>query len=115
VLPEQIGAGSTQQSRQDERDEERVVELTGDRDGVRHEIKRHQQIADERARSRSFVLRGCARPRATAEQDRAVRYEPCGRYRLLTTPGPDQPQQERRAQRERRDRDDQEPAAPRRW
>ena len=45
---------AAEEAAEDERDDHDVVELTGDRDEVRHEIEREREIAGERDEQRLF-------------------------------------------------------------
>jgi hypothetical protein len=47
VLAGELRPARAQYAAQDEGDDDRVVELAGDRDEVRHEVERHAQVTDE--------------------------------------------------------------------
>jgi hypothetical protein len=75
VLTQQARAGAPQQPSEHERDQDRVVQLTRDRDEVGHEVERKREV-DEREHGRG--LPDDRNPRIAQqalEQDRAVRHE----------------------------------------
>jgi len=76
VQPDERRPRTPEQTAEHERHEDRVVELAGDRDEVRHEVEGKRQV-DERKCRRHLPARGHARVREQSlEQDRAVRHQP---------------------------------------
>lgn len=68
---------------QDERDEQRVVELTDDREEVGHEIERQREVADEPGERELPTARHPRIPQEPAEEDGAVGNEPRERPKPL--------------------------------
>jgi hypothetical protein len=50
VLAHEFRTPAAQNSAQDDRHDDRVVELAGDRDEVRHEIDRQREVTDEQTK-----------------------------------------------------------------
>jgi hypothetical protein len=88
VLPQEPRAGTPKQPSEHERDEDRVVELTRDRDEVGDQVERHGEI-DERERRRELPPRRHARiAQEPLEQHGAVRNQP-GDHADVPLPRPD--------------------------
>jgi hypothetical protein len=88
VLAQEPRAGTPKQSPEHQRDEDRVVELAGDRDEVRNEVERDREI-DEREGRRELPPRRHTRVGEEAlEENSAVGHEP-GDHPDVPLPRPD--------------------------
>jgi hypothetical protein len=76
VFPQEPRAGTPKQSSEHERDQDGVVELAGDRDEVRHEVKGEREVDESQCRRDLPTRRHARIGQQPLEQDRAVRHEP---------------------------------------
>ena len=83
MLLEQLDAGAAHDAAKDEGDDDRVVELAGDRDEVGDEVDRHEEVRDERAEEQLVPARHTPVREQALEEDHAVGNEPGERTRVL--------------------------------
>jgi len=76
VLAEEPRPGTPKQPSENERDEDRVVELPGDRDEVRHQVERHREVHEGEHRRDLPLARHARIAQEALEEDGAVRHEP---------------------------------------
>jgi hypothetical protein len=76
VLLEQGGSARADDSAQDERDDDRIVEMADDRDEVRDEVERRREVADQREEEQLLAPRNASIRTQPAQEDNAVRHEP---------------------------------------
>jgi hypothetical protein len=72
VLADKWLTSAAEEAAEDERDDHDVVELTGDRDEVRHEIKGEREVARERNEQRLLLARHARVAEQPAAEDDAV-------------------------------------------
>src|SRR4051794_4795026 len=83
MLLDQLGPGGTDDPAQDERDEERIVELAGDGNEVRNQVERQQQIRDERREHELVTARHTRIAKEPSKEHDTVGYEPGNGTRML--------------------------------
>ena len=83
MLTDERLATSAQEAAEDERDDHDVVELTGDRDEVGHEIEGEREVAGERDEQRFLATRQARVSEQSAAEDDAVGMKPA-RARALS-------------------------------
>jgi hypothetical protein len=83
MLPQQGFASRSDESPQDKRDEEHIVQLARDRNEVRDEVEREREISEQRQEEQLPPSRHAPIGYEPAEQHQAVRDEACEGTRLL--------------------------------
>jgi len=112
-LPHERLAARANETAQNKRDHDRVIELPRDRNEIRHEIERERQIADQREEEQ-LPASGHARVASkTTNQDDAIRDQCRQRPSVFPTAHRDQPAEKRGVEQERHSERDQQPKPPR--
>lgn len=86
MLGQQLPAVPAQDGSQHDQHQDRVVQLSGDRDEVGDEIERHREVADQQREQELVPARYSSIAKEPAEEDRAVRHEAGDRASVLPPP-----------------------------
>lgn len=97
---------------QDERDDDRVIELPGDRDEVGNEVERHREVAAEREQQQLSAPRNARIAGEARHEHDAVGNEPRKRPRVAPAAGRDEAEDEQRVEGESHPESDQAPRPP---
>ena len=109
MLGEEIRPAGPQKRAQDESDEDRVVELAGDRDEVGDEVERHREVGNQRVNEQAPPPGHARVAHEPAEEDDAVGDEAGERAGILAPPAEDQRAHADGVERERNPERDREP------
>jgi hypothetical protein len=96
VLAQQLVATTPQDDAQGEGDGHGIVEVTGHRDEVRHEVEREREISDERSEQQLVPPAYAWVAEQTPEEHDGVAYEGCYAAHILPAAGDDEREDESR-------------------
>jgi hypothetical protein len=112
VLTQELGAAGAQHGAHDKRDDDRVVELAGDREEVGHEIEQEREVADQCCEQQLAAVRDALVAEQAAKEHEAVGDETRQSARVPLAPDRQQPRDEGGVDGDGDRRDDDEPLPP---